>query len=91
MKKRAHVIVTGRVQGISFRYYTQRKASALGLCGYVRNLPNGNVEIVAEGEEATIQKLIDWARTGPPSAEVTELTTRFSEPTGEFDLFTVRY
>jgi acylphosphatase len=91
MKKRAHITVTGRVQGVSFRYYTQRTASALGLHGYVRNLPNSDVEIVAEGEEDSLRKLVEWAHMGPPYAEVAGVSVEWSDGTNGFGEFTVRY
>ena len=58
MKKRAHIYFIGNVQGVGFRYVTQRLASNLGLVGWVKNLPNGQVEVIAEGDEGTIQELL---------------------------------
>lgn len=63
---RVRVIVTGRVQGVFFRESTRRKALDLGLCGWVRNLPDQRVEWVAEGDIAGVQSLIDWCREGGP-------------------------
>ena len=71
--KRVKAIVSGRVQGVWYRARTRDKALGLGLTGYVRNLPDGAVEIVASGEETQVNALMDWARQGPPMAEVSGL------------------
>ena len=71
--KKVRIIVSGRVQGVNFRWVTRRRASSLGVNGYVKNLPDGNVEIVAEGEEPNVDRLIAWARSGPPAAQVDDL------------------
>jgi acylphosphatase len=89
VKKRVHIIVRGLVQGVSFRAYTQRMARTLLLHGFVRNLGNGDVEIVAEGEADRLEQLVDWARHGPPSAEVEEIQVEYSEPTHAFSSFTI--
>ena len=78
------MIVTGVVQGVGFRMYAQRQARSLGLRGYVRNLPGGEVEIVAEGDDHALKKLIAWARIGPPSAEVEDMRVTYVEPSDEF-------
>lgn len=83
MNRRAHVIVSGRVQGVFFRAHTQERARALGLSGWVRNLPDGRVEIVAEGGEGKISSLLDWVRIGPPGARVEGLQLEWSDPQGE--------
>ena len=70
---RVHIVVTGRVQGVGFRYFTAMRARALGLAGAVRNLPNGHVEITASGERATLETLIAAVREGPPGALVRDL------------------
>jgi len=87
---RVHIHVSGRVQGVFYRSNTRRRALGLGLTGWVRNIPDGRVEAVVEGEEEQIEKLIDWCRRGPPSAAVTGLEFRREPPTGEFDTFSVR-
>lgn len=86
---RYHINVRGRVQGVCFRMYTREKANDLGLLGFVRNLPDGSVEIVAEGEKLALFKLIDWASIGPPSAKVTELKKREEQYLGEFKAFNI--
>jgi acylphosphatase len=76
------VIVEGFVQGVSFRYYTNRQARQLGVAGWVRNLPDGRVEAVFEGEEAAVNEIVDWCRRGPPSAQVGDVASSWEEPEG---------
>lgn len=90
MRKRVHLWVSGRVQGVFFRAHTRDLARRLGLSGYVRNLPDGRVEIVAEGEEEALRKLAAFARQGPPLAQVTGVEERWEDPTGEFAGFSIR-
>jgi acylphosphatase len=89
--KRIRAIVTGRVQGVWYRAHTQEKAQALGLTGYVRNLPDGTVEIVAQGTEERIEALLDWARVGPPRAAVGEIRVSPWAQDEELESFEVRY
>jgi acylphosphatase len=91
MRKQAHITVRGMVQGVCFRAYTREVAHSLGVRGHVRNLANGNVEIVAEGEEDALQRLIAWARRGPPAAEVEDVEVRYAEPTDAFPDFRIRH
>jgi len=91
MKIRAHVIITGKVQGVFYRAETAAKAKRLNITGWVRNLPDGRVEAVFEGEEVNVQKIIDFCRRGPPNAYVINLDVRRQEWKGEFGNFTVRY
>ena len=84
---RAHLIIKGRVQGVGYRANTRRMANKLNLHGWVRNLRNGNVEIIVEGPESEVQKLIVWCHRGPTSAFVSKVKVEKSEPTGEFDSF----
>ncbi len=88
---RLHAIVHGRVQGVSFRYYTRRRAGELGLRGYVRNLGDGTVEVVAEGPRPALDRLLSFLHTGPPAAIVTQVDVHWAAPTGEFSRFEVRY
>ncbi|MDP5291786.1 acylphosphatase [Oceanimonas sp. CHS3-5] len=74
--------VSGRVQGVSFRYYTQCEAERLGVNGYARNLPDGRVEVLAEGELASVRQLLNWLHTGPDTAQVTGLQEDEIAPTG---------
>ena len=87
---RAHLIITGRVQGVGYRANTRRKANKLNLRGWVRNLRNGDVEITVEGPEVEVQKLIVWCYRGPTSAHVSTVKVEKSVPTGEFDSFTMK-
>ena len=90
--KKIRAIVSGRVQGVSFRMYTRAQARQLGVCGYVRNLRNGNVEIVAEGEVEAVDALMDWAKTGSPSAIVKNLEIEVKTINDEeFEGFEIRY
>ena len=89
--KKMRAIVTGRVQGVCFRAYTQDKALELGVRGYVRNLWSGGVEIVAEGEDAAVDALIAWAHEGPPWAHVTGVDIEPLPPGEEFRGFNVRH
>ena len=84
-------IVYGLVQGIYFRAFTSRQATALGLTGYVRNTREGTVEVHAEGERQQLEKLIDHLRIGPPGARVEKVVTNWLEYTGNYSGFSVRY
>jgi len=88
-RKRVHVIVSGLVQGVFFRDSARRKARQLGLIGWVRNMKDGRVEIVAEGEK--IEDFINWARKGPPSAKVENLEVGYEEGKEDFDSFKIKY
>ena len=83
MRKRIHGTVSGQVQGVFFRASTRDRARELGLSGWVRNLPDGRVEFVAEGEETTLQELLRFLRVGPPGAQVNDLVVEWSTPSGE--------
>ncbi len=89
MRKRVHLFVSGRVQGVFFRAHTKEAADRLGLSGFVRNLRDGRVEIVAEGEERALRELISFVRQGPPLARVTGVEEQWEEPTGEFTGFSI--
>lgn len=89
--KRAHIIVRGRVQGVFFRATTQEAAVLIGVRGWVRNSPDGAVEIVAEGNDAQIAEFTAWCRKGPSLAEVTELEIDEAPATGEFMSFRIKY
>jgi acylphosphatase len=89
--KRVHVIISGRVQGVCFRAYTQDTARALNLTGWVRNLRNGDVEAVFEGKEDDVDRMVAWCRHGPRLAEVASVIVTEEQSTREFDQFSVRY
>ena len=88
-KVRAHVFVSGRVQGVSFRYATYHEAGRHAVSGWVRNLADGRVEAVFEGDEDAVQRLVAWCRRGPSGAFVEHLGVRWEEPTGEFEGFSI--
>lgn len=79
---RAHVWVSGRVQGVCFRAYTREEARRLGLAGWVRNLPDGRVEAVFEGEKEKVERAVAWCRLGPPSADVSGVEVAWEGTTG---------
>jgi acylphosphatase len=80
---RAHLKIYGRVQGVGFRWSMQREARKLGLSGWVRNMPDGTVEAVVEGERERVEALIGWAYQGPPLARVTRIEVKWGIPKGE--------
>ena len=88
---RLHAVVSGIVQGVNFRYYTEHRAESLGLTGWVANRWDGTVEVVAEGPRADLQVLLDWLGHGPPSASVTGVEADWEQATGEYTDFRVRY
>ena len=83
-----HLLITGRVQGVGFRFYTQRKAHELGITGWVRNCRDGSVEGVIQGASEAVETMISWARRGPPSAVVAEV--RVTDASGDFATFEAR-
>jgi acylphosphatase len=86
---RVELRIVGRVQGVLYRASARAKARELGLAGYARNLDDGSVEIVAEGEVASLERLVAWCRVGPPAARVTRVDVTRAPATGEFAGFTV--
>jgi acylphosphatase len=87
---RAHIIITGHVQGVGFRSSTVRRANQLNLKGWIRNLPNGSVEAIIEGDEETVDNLIRWCNRGPTMARVHEIKVNKTKGTNEFPYFFVR-
>jgi len=91
MKVRAHVLVSGWVQGVFFRSETRHEANKRDVRGWVRNLPDGRVEAVFEGEEEAVRKLIEFCKRGPPGARVIRVDVLRENYTGEFKDFEIRY
>ena len=91
MKARVHVFVSGRVQGVFFRAETADMADRLGLVGWVRNLPDGRVEALFEGEKEDVEKALDFCGRGPPGARVQNLDLKWEDWKGEFQDFRLAY
>jgi acylphosphatase len=91
MKARAHLVVTGRVQGVFFRDHTRRWADSLGLFGWVKNLWDGRVEVLVEGDKAGIESLIAQLREGPPLAQVKNVEVTWEEFKDEFCDFRITW
>ena len=89
-RARLRLIISGRVQGVGFRFSAYDEATSLAVAGFVRNLPGGEVEIVAEGPREKLKMLASWAHLGPTSARVTEVRKEWLDPTGEFTEFRIR-
>ena len=88
--KVAHIIVQGYVQGVGLRSSSQRHASRLGLSGWVRNLPDGSVEIHAEGEDSSLGEFLEWCRVGPSDAVVEDVSVNWVQVEGGFRGFVRR-
>ncbi len=88
--KAVHVTVTGRVQGVSFRWYAEERARELGVTGWVRNEPDGSVALHAEGADDAVDALVEWCRTGPALARVSNVAVRDASVTGASS-FETRY
>ena len=86
-QSRAHVLISGRVQGVCFRMYTEEEARKRDLTGWVRNLPSGQVEAVFEGPKKIIEEMIAWCRQGPPAAHVTKIEVSWETWHGDFPDF----
>lgn len=88
---RAHVVIGGKVQGVFFRAYLRDWARELGIKGWARNLPDGRVEAVFEGEEGGVKEIIQRCQRGPPLAIVEEVKVTWEKYKGEFKEFEIRY
>jgi acylphosphatase len=91
LKARAHVFISGTVQGVFFRQQTHRLATSLNVNGWVRNLYDDRVEAVFEGEINNVQRMVEFCKKGPPYARVTKVEVVWEEFVGEFEDFKVRY
>jgi acylphosphatase len=90
-KSRVKVIIKGLVQGVNFRYHTHREARNRNLTGWVRNLPDGSVAALFEGDADEVEGMVQWCRHGPPSAQVTEMIVQPEEFRGEFQSFSIQF
>jgi acylphosphatase len=84
------LLISGRVQGVFFRDSTRRAAVAAGVRGWVRNLPDGRVEAVLQGDRAAVGAVIDWSRQGPPAAHVTGVESTWLDDAGQYRGFEIR-
>jgi len=91
MEVGVRLIVRGRVQGVGFRWFAQRAASKLGVTGYVKNLPDGSVEIEAEGERGRLEELIQQVKLGPTFAHVTDVLVEWKPYTGRYRSFEIAF
>lgn len=89
--RRLHLLISGRVQGVAFRHYTVKTARSLGLAGWVRNLEDGRVEAVLEGDDAAVDAMLAWCRKGPPPAHVRQVDVQEEPFSGQFEDFRIRY
>jgi len=87
----AEIIVQGLVQGVGYRFFAIQKAREYGITGYVQNLPDGSVLVVAEGERGILQDFIKELKIGPPSARVTKVDAKFSEKEKNYKNFSVKF
>lgn len=88
---RAHVLISGRVQGVNFRVATRDQARQAGVEGWVRNLQDGRVEAIFEGSNAAVRRLVSWCYSGPSSATVDRVEIEWEEPTGVESSFSIQY
>lgn len=89
-ENRAHALISGRVQGVSFRYFTYHEALKHGLSGWVRNTSDGTVEAVFQGERSAIEEVLEWCKMGPPAASVDQVEVQWEDASEVLDGFKVR-
>jgi len=90
-KKRAHLIIHGKVQGVFFRAYLRERSEQFKLTGWAKNCFDGNVEVVLEGEESAVKQVVEWCHSGPADAEVKKVDEKWEKATGEFQDFSIQY
>ena len=90
-KSRAHVFVSGNVQGVYFRQNTKQVATRHKVVGWVRNMPDGRVEAIFEGDEVAVNEVIKWCHIRPPKASVQDVNVKFEKYIGEFADFNINY
>ena len=88
--KRLHLIISGRVQGVGFRAFVHKQAQELALNGWVRNLPDGKVESVAEGPEEKLNHFLNYCKQGPTRSQVTSIAESWEKPENHWNQFTIR-
>jgi acylphosphatase len=86
-----HVFISGRVQGVAFRHYTVKTARSLGIRGWVRNLGDGRVEVLFEGNDAPVEAMLAWCWKGPSSARVTHVDVQEEPCSGQYEDFNIKY
>jgi len=91
MGERLHVLISGRVQGVGFRYSTYHEAQALGLTGWVRNVSDGRVEAEFEGPQSSLEQMLSWCRVGPRLAKVTHVDVAWETGEPRHDAFRMRW
>lgn len=91
MKVRVHVWVSGHVQGVSFRFYTRDLANQFGVNGWIKNLPDGRLEAVFEGEETEVNRIVEFCRKGPGGAHVTDVNIQNEQFLSEFKKFDIAF
>jgi acylphosphatase len=91
MRKKMVALVSGRVQNVGYRAFVLRYARALGVSGTVRNLPSGQVEVIAEGDEKTLNQLLTLLKQGPPAARVTDVSVQWGDATGDENGFHIAW
>ena len=91
MRKQAHLYYSGMVQGVGFRFTVERLASGLDIDGFVRNLPDGKVEVVSEGEEEEVKILLNRIKSGSLGRYIRDVEESWQEPTGEFSGFSIEF
>jgi len=89
-KVRAHIIVSGKVQGVGYRNNTFKQAKKIGVNGWIRNLEDGRVEAVFEGEKQEVEKIVNWAKRGPLSTNISDFKIEWQEPKEEFKNFEIK-
>jgi len=87
--RQLHLLIHGKVQGVFYRDFVKKTADSLELKGWVRNNPNETVEVVAEGEEEKLKKLLEKCKDGPAAAKVDDIGLEWRKATGEFDKFSI--
>ncbi|MDX1521145.1 MAG: acylphosphatase [Anaerolineae bacterium] len=87
---RVRILLEGRLQGANFRLNAQSQAQSLGLVGFVRNLTDGRIEIEAQGDESSVEQMLNWVQEEPHSSQIRSIMFRYDEPVNRYNDFTVR-